>query len=147
VGSYWCTDWNGNTVRGNSVSAAPRLAWILYESGSKCGSRQGLPVFDDNQFVGNTFRNQATGTWSSQVFNPGMVIDFSGDVNRNLVQNNDFGPFNGPFLSPLLGFIDGGGNICGTPNPGLSDFTCSGTSPGVRRGRGRVAPVFLPPGR
>jgi hypothetical protein len=52
------------------------------------------------------------------------------DVSGNRVQNNDFGvSSHGPVLTPIDGFIDGGGNICG---PG-GTLSCGGaSSPALR---------------
>jgi hypothetical protein len=57
-----------------------------------------------------------------------LRVDMSGTVSGNLVQGNDFGPNNGPYLIPLSGFIDGGGNVCGPFNPAVSNFPCTGST-------------------
>ena len=57
---------------------------------------------------------------------PHMVVTLPRPVTNNLIQGNDFGTNDGPFLSPIAGFTDGGGNLCGPTNPQVSNFPCSG---------------------
>jgi hypothetical protein len=62
---------------------------------------------------------------------PRMSVNGPATVTGNLLQGNNFGPNDGPNLTPLSGFIDGGGNICGPLNPALSNFVCTGSSVGL----------------
>jgi Right handed beta helix region/Bacterial Ig-like domain (group 2) len=136
MGSYWCTSWSGDVLRGNTVSMAPWLVLVLYEAGSNCGSTTPSALFTGNQFIANVFRNPAPG-WSGSVMPVARLsIVMPGQVSGNLLQGNDFGANDGPNLSPLGGFADGGGNICGPLNPILSNFPCTG---------GSAAPRSLPP--
>lgn len=131
VSSYWCTEWTGNLIQRNSVSTAPRLVWLEYEtSQAKCGSTPGLPILHDNQFVGNSIRNPVFGTFGPLAQLRGMLVDFAGDVANNLVQNNDFGPFTCPLINPSGGFVDGGGNLCAAP-AGASNVTALGKVPAL----------------
>ncbi|HEY6357967.1 MAG TPA: hypothetical protein VIX35_06960 [Vicinamibacterales bacterium] len=75
-------------------------------------------TFSGNQVVANVFRDFVTGTLPPGYVFPVMTVTFAtngggGSVSGNLIQGNDFGTQAGPALTPLLGFIDGGGNICG----------------------------------
>src|SRR6185295_12439826 len=99
VGSYWCTAWTNNTVQGNSVTSAPRLVTIVYSTGPKCGATIVPPAFSGNQFVGNVFRNPVSGTLIT-IRRAAVVIDMPGLVQGNLIQGNDLGAADGPFLSP-----------------------------------------------
>ena len=129
---YWCTNWTNNTIQSNHVSATATLAWILYQTGPDCGTSPSEAAFTNNQFIGNVFRDQVGSIHASGT--PGAVMDvrMSGPVSGNLLQGNDFGPYSGPYLKPLDGFIDGGGNICGPMNPLVSNFTCSGSGSSIR---------------
>lgn len=80
------------------------------------------PVFSGNQFIGNVFRSPVG------LIIPRMTVEINGTVSNNLLENNDFGSSDGPFLMPLSGFADGGGNICGPLSPALSNFVCTGGS-------------------
>jgi hypothetical protein len=97
---------------------------ILYQAGSKCGSTEPPAAFTGNQFIGNVFSSPNLGVGQS----PEMARMFVSlpVAAGNLLQNNDFGTADGPYLSPLSGFMDGGGNICGPLNPALSNFVCGG---------------------
>jgi Right handed beta helix region/Bacterial Ig-like domain (group 2) len=129
IGSGWCTAWTNNIVRGNHISNAERLGWFKYElDGLHCGLTVPSPTFTGNQFIGNVFRN------STVPISSVLEVDMSGNVSGNLVQGNDFGPNNGPYLNPLSGFIDGGGNVCGPTNPVISNCPCTG---GVSTSRAR----------
>jgi|SRR5579864_2443062 len=134
VGSYWCTSWTGNVIRGNQVSATPTLTLAGYNVGTLCGSVQAAAVFSGNQFAGNVFRNPSPGTLGgptgpTTVTGPSMYVQMSGTVMGNILQANDFGSNAGPSLIPLTGFIDGGGNICGPLDPTVSNFPCTGGGP------------------
>ena len=135
IGSYWCTNWTNNTVQSNTVSEAPRLIFIYYETGTpQCGGSFPPPVFAGNQFVSNTLQDVIPGLGFVNI--PKMSVVFaSGHVENNVLQGNNFGTYDGPFLSPLSGFTDGGGNICGPLNPSLTNFVCSGGSGAVHRRR------------
>lgn len=124
IGSYWCTAWTNTSVEGNSVTSAPRLAYIFYDTGSKCSGPIVPAAFSDNQFIGNMFHNPAPGTSTGTKF-PAIRITMPGSVQRNLIQGNDLGTSNGPLLTPLDGFIDGGGNLCGPFDAVFSNFPCA----------------------
>jgi hypothetical protein len=122
VASYWCTAWTNTTVQGNSVMAAPLLVRIIYETGSLCNGPIVPAAFSANQFIGNVLRNPSPGTSPFPV--PAAIsIGMPGSVQDNLIQMNDVGSVFGIFLSPSAGFINGGGNVCGS-GTGLSTFIC-----------------------
>ena len=121
VGSFWCTAWTNNIIRGNHISNAEGLGLFTYVTdGFHCELTISPPALTGNQFVGNVFRN-TTNTLGAM-----LEVDMPGNVSGNLVQGNDFGPNGGPHLVPLSGFIDGGGNVCGPMNPLVSNFPCTG---------------------
>lgn len=130
VGSIYCTAWKSNTIRSNRTSNTPTLVFVGYQSDSThCGANPPVPTFVNNQFVGNIFRNPVDGTLHrSGSSGPSMSVSTTGTVSGNLLQDNDFGSYNGPKLNPLSGFIDGGGNICGPTDPAISNFPCSSGS-------------------
>ena len=122
IGSYWCTAWTGNTVARNRMSRVPGLVRFVYGvSVTKCHNPSTVGAFADNQFIGNTLRDGVQGAQAA------MWFDFNRSLPReavsgNVIQGNDMGDFPGPQPLPLLGFIDGGGNVC---NPFTSTF-CDG---------------------
>lgn len=123
VGSYWCTNWEGNTVSGNNVSQSPALSILEYDVGNACINKMQTGSFRNNQIVGNIFRNPVQG-----IFTPPLVtrlhifFEDSSVVSNNLIAGNDFGTEAGPVLFPIAGFVNGGGNIC---DPTTSPF-CGG---------------------
>lgn len=50
IASYWCTDWENNTIAGNSISGSEAAVWITYGTGTRCGNTPS-PF---GRFVGNT---------------------------------------------------------------------------------------------
>jgi hypothetical protein len=130
IGAYWCTDWVNNSLQGNSVSATPRLALITYNTGSTCGSAMPAASLVGTQFVGNQFAQPTTGIESLAPGAPAarLLVIAPGAASGNVLQNNNFGANDGPSLTPLSAFIDGGGNVCGPLNPAVSNFPCTGTS-------------------
>jgi hypothetical protein len=140
IGSYWCTSWTGNVISNNDASQAPTLLYVFYEQGlGQCGPTSLPPAFTGNQIVGNRFRTPALGI---QPFLPSaggrsvptlgsaprIVVAISlAPVSGNLIQGNDLGTTDGPFLLPLSGFANGGGNTCAPLNAAVSNFPCGGT--------------------
>lgn len=147
VGSYWCTNWTGNVVRGNNVSGTPVLADVIYKTASaQCGAMPAVTGFVNNQFLGNTFGSRSGGTLGgpggpTMPTGPSMAISMSGTVMGNVLANNDFGTNPGPNLVPLTGFTDGGGNICGPQEPAVSNFPCTGSG-GSAHGSVRSVPLM-----
>jgi hypothetical protein len=148
VGSYWCTNWTNNIIGTNQVSAAPALAFVVFQQGTGCsvGTSSSLAGFSGNQFIGNVVRDEAAGTLGgasgpTTPIGPAIYIIMTGMVSGNILQGNDFGTYPGPNVTPLTGFIDGGGNICGPVDPGISNFTCSGgtAAEGLRRRTGEAS--------
>lgn len=124
IGAFWCTSWTNNIVRGNHMSNAPNFGYFDYRSDpDHCGHESPPQVFSGNQFIGNVFRDRTPNANGAS-----LEIIVPGSVSGNLVQGNDFGSYDGPYLTPITGFIDGGGNICGPMNPAVSNFPCSGGS-------------------
>jgi parallel beta-helix repeat protein len=132
-GAYWCSAWTNNLVEGNRVTSAPWLVRIFYDTGQKCFGPIVPAAFSGNQFVANLFRDPALGT--STFLPPAMSITMPGLVENNLIQGNDLGTANAPQLSPLSGFIDGGGNLCGPLLPALSNFPCAPKAASLRSQR------------
>jgi hypothetical protein len=134
IGAYWCTDWTNNTIQGNDVSQSPKLALVEYETAApQCGSTIAPPVFSGNQFIDNKLHDVIPGLGGLNSAKMRVTFD-SGDVENNVLRGNDFGANDGPLLTPLTGFVDGGGNICGPTNASLSNFACSSTSGTQRQG-------------
>lgn len=131
VGSYWCTSWTGNAIQGNDVSATPALLIVTNTlDANKCGtSTPPAPVFSNNQITGNRFHDPAIGLKPLGEKPARLYVRlFTGvSVVGNTLASNDFGTLDGPFVSPLTGFIDGGGNICGPLDPTVSNFVCTGS--------------------
>ncbi|HEY6359001.1 MAG TPA: Ig-like domain-containing protein, partial [Vicinamibacterales bacterium] len=137
IGTYWCTNWSNNVIRGNAVSRSPTLLYVVYDTGGPRGSTPPAG-FTGNQVLGNSFSTPTGGYQSLPAASPRMFVFFpSGSpVASNVLQGNNFGSNDGPALTPLSGFIDGGGNICGPLNPAISNFVCTGGgSAGFRRSR------------
>jgi len=143
ISSYWCTNWTNAVFRNNTVSTTPMLLYTDYFTGlAPCGATSIAGGFSNNQIVGNHFSNPTPNAISQLVAIeapnggvtpvtgpiPRLVVSMGGLVTNNLIQGNDFRTSDGPFVSPLSGFIDGGGNICGPLNPKLSNFACTGNS-------------------
>ena len=144
ISSYWCTNWTNTVFRNNTVSATPMFLYTDYSTGlGQCGATSMAGGFSNNQIVGNHFSNptpnaisqigavEAPNGGATRVSGPipRLVVSMRGLVTNNLIQGNDFGPNDGPFVDPLSGFIDGGGNVCGPLNPKISNFACTGSTP------------------
>jgi parallel beta-helix repeat protein len=117
IGTYWCTNWTNNVVRLNNVSQSGVMFYADYQTDpTKCGAGPPSANFTGNSFIGNRFRSPVQGT--VPVVFQGMVATFGAGVpvSGNLIQGNDFGTQGCPLVSPVPGFIDGGGNICATPS-------------------------------
>jgi hypothetical protein len=146
IGAYWCTNWTNNVIQGNDASMSPTLARVEYDVGTACGANPPPAVFSGNRFIGNQFRNPTTGVgYPSPMAR--MRVTMSGSVMGNVLQGNDFGSNDGPFLSPLQGFTDGGGNICGPLNPAVSNFVCTGGASVSGRASTNQHAVFWRPPR
>jgi hypothetical protein len=128
VGALYCTSWTNDVVRDNIVTQTPTLAFFGYQTGAFCGATQLPGMLVNNQFVGNVFSTPAQGGFTGPFVRARMDVNGPATVMGNLLQGNDFGPNDGPSLTPLSGFIDGGGNICGPLNPALSNFVCTGST-------------------
>ena len=129
IAAYFCTSWTQNVVRSNHASTAPQLVAVTYNIGGQCAGFQGGDVFVNNTFVGNVFRNPVVGIELLSPTAPAARMTIRmGTASGNLLQGNDFGASDGPFLVPLDGFRDGGGNVCAPINAAVSNFACTGTS-------------------
>lgn len=116
VGSYYCTAWNNNTITGNSlVSGIGAFMRIEYNSVTVGCPTQG-------SFVNNTITNNNTRGAFGAV-GAVIVLPPPATVSNNLLQNNDFGVAR-VSITPLSGFVDGGGNTCATGG----SFVCANTS-------------------
>ena len=117
IGTYWCTNWTNNVVRNNNVSQSGVMFYGEYKTDpTKCGAGAPSASFTGNSIIGNRFRNPTVGTVPLVL--QGMVAKFVAGtpVSGNLIQGNDFGTQGCALVSPLQGFIDGGGNICAPPS-------------------------------
>jgi Right handed beta helix region len=122
ISSYWCTNWTGNTVSGNTVSRSPNLVFFNHQSStSKCQVKDTPLAFANNRITGNAFRDRKAGGAEASMY---FYFPTAGadEVFNNLIQDNDMGTAPGPYVVPEAGFIDGGGNICG----GFFNAFCGG---------------------
>lgn len=128
IGAIYCTDWTSNRIQANRTSHVPTLVFVGYQVDStRCGTQAPVAAFTNNQFIGNIFRDAAKGTLHrTGAPGPSMTVAMTGVVSGNVLIDNDFAGYYGPNLTPLSGFSDGGGNICATPVPGISNFVCTG---------------------
>jgi len=115
IGSYYCTAWNNNTITGNSVTAG--IGAFLRIEFVQTGSCPTQGSFVNNTITNNHARAVLGLTGVSVVMPPPVV------VSNNLLQNNDFG-LTRVSITPLSGFVDGGGNTCAAGG----SFACSSTS-------------------
>jgi len=121
IGGYYLPGWQNSVFSGNTVSNAPNLWFFVHAPSASAGVTAMTLV--NNQFVSNTFTSP-----SPQGVGNAALIDYVNGglpytVQGNLVQNNNFGTGPGPLFSPVAGFIDGGGNICGS---GGNLLSCGG---------------------
>ena len=129
IAGYYNPGWQNSVFGGNIASEAPSL--LVFDS--QDAKRVGVPRigFVGNVIEGNTFRNavrlppsRGGGT------PPALWIDYETSglpltIANNIIKNNDFGlERSGPFLAPIEGFTDGGGNICLAP----ARVNCIGSS-------------------
>lgn len=121
--------WQNSVFSGNNISESPSV--LVFDS--QDAKRAGVPgiVFVGNVIEGNTFSNAvrlpiARGGGTP----PALWIDYKTSglpltIANNVIRNNDFGfERRGPFLAPIEGFTDGGGNICLPP----ASVNCTGSS-------------------
>lgn len=124
IGSAWCTSWSGNIVSNNRVALAPEFATLSYGTGAPCGGGTSpSPMFVNNQINGNVVAQIGSGTGHAFI---AVGIDTGGSVSGNSLEGNDFSMLPAPRLVPLSGFADKGGNLCGPPIAGYSNFLCTG---------------------
>lgn len=117
VSSYWCTDWDANTIHGNTVSETEAAIWITYAFGDKCGETTGqLGRFTNNTVTGNSLRNPVGGNRVGLLIS---LLEIKQSVTSNVIGGNDVGA-TAIQLTPIGGFSDGGGNACGSG----SSVTC-----------------------
>ena len=138
VGAYYCTDWTNNVVQGNHVSQSPTLVYVLYSTNiGPCSGQVPAPAtFTNNQFLANVFRSPIHSMLNQSGRGPSMIVTLQTPgavVSGNVLQNNDFASFDGPQLTPLNGFVDGGGNICGPLDSNFSNFACNGSGASLGR--------------
>jgi len=121
--------WQNSLFTGNKISETPSV--LVFDS--QDAKRVGVPgiVFIGNVVEDNTFRNAVRLPISRGGGTPpALWIDYETSglpltIANNIVRNNDFGfERRGPFLAPIEGFTDGGGNICLAP----ASVNCSGTA-------------------
>ena len=134
IGSYWCTQWTGNVISGNTVSLSPTMLYVVYavdKDKGICGRPVPAGGFTNNQVTGNRLVNPPA--LGQDVY--GISIALANlnvaAVSNNLIQGNDLGSGFTLVLSPASGFINGGGNTC---DPASSPFcgtpdVCTGGIP------------------
>jgi hypothetical protein len=145
IGSYWCTQWTGNVISGNTVSLSPTMMYVVYAVGKgQCGSPVPAGGFTNNQVTGNRLVNPPA--LGQDVY--GISIALANlnvaAVSNNLIQGNDLGSGFTLVLTPASGFINGGGNTC---DPSSNPF-CGGlvADYGVTHGSSLIGPaVWQPP--
>lgn len=83
---------------------------MTYSVGSLCNQSPGPPgLFADNTIAGNVLHNQLVGGTPAI----GILLPSIADmVTNNLIRGNDVGT-GAISLTPLAGFTNGGGNVCG----------------------------------
>jgi parallel beta-helix repeat protein len=120
IGSYHCTHWASNTVNGNRVSSGQFLIDIFLSVDALCAQPPPSGEFVDNQITNNVFRDPLGELATTIDFSTSSTASM---VSNNLIQGNDFGPQH-VRLSPITGFINGGGNVCdaGLNIPSFRDF-------------------------
>src|SRR5579862_3874301 len=66
IGSYWCTNWSGNAITGNSVSRSPSLVTFFFSASTTyCVNASTPGGFSNNQITGNRFRTATIGGYNS----------------------------------------------------------------------------------
>lgn len=111
IGSFWCTDWQGNRVTGNQITASATAMDFYYSVGTaQCGNAPPADVFRDNTIANNTFRNPIP------IPTDGLALIFHfveghPTSSNNVLQGNDMGTL-GIYATPPQSFINGGGNVC-----------------------------------
>lgn len=116
VGSYWCTDWDSNTISGNTISDSEAAIVITYEVGPNCGAGAGAGRFSNNTLTGNSLQNPLP------LDGVGLLIKLTQlgeSVTSNVISGNNVGA-TAIELAPSSGFSDGGGNTCASG----STITC-----------------------
>jgi hypothetical protein len=117
VGADHNTSWRNNKVSGNRASEVAYLFFFFYDKTSVSG----LPApsqlyFLDNTFENNTFVRQLSGG-NSALFRLQYPDDAHAIMGNNVIRNNNFSPTrDGPSITPMGAFVDGGGNVCASPS-------------------------------
>lgn len=110
VSSYWCTDWETNTVSENRVSESLSAVTITYATQPSCDQ---VPA-SARRFAGNNILDNSLRAPLGE--HPiGILISLASSglaVSSNVVRGNDVGSA-AILLSPILGFSSSGGNTCG----------------------------------
>lgn len=116
VSSYHCTAWSNNTIAGNTISGTNSGIIFVFSVDDGCAKDAApLPttgVFTNNIIDGNTVMN-------GFLLGINIMFDVTASVSGNIVRNNRF-PGQGISLTPLAGFLNGGGNTCNT----AGNFAC-----------------------
>ena len=111
IASYWCTDWENNTIAGNTVSGSEAAVWIIYGTGTLCGDTPS-PF---GRFVGNTLSGNSLQNPLRPALTGGFLISLenlpAGSVSANVISANTIGS-KGIVLRPSNGFLVGSGNVC-----------------------------------
>jgi parallel beta-helix repeat protein len=164
IGAYYGTSWVGNKILGNSVSASPSLAYIMFVR--NCPGVGDCPadsvttiLFQGNTFRGDSLRNPVTLAPSLRGRIPAsVVINFSG-LNEQphplplpFAASNDtiageYLPSSLPsfYLAPAAAFVDGGGNVCNVYDPGTAGWCRSGIAGMGTEQQASRLPSPLPP--
>jgi hypothetical protein len=128
IGGYYVPGWQNSRFSGNTVINTPTVIYFEGVTAQHSGTATSFTLVN-NLIEGNSLQSPVR--WPpfyGSVQPPSLSIDYVAPglpftVNGNVIRNNNFGTATrGPFLAPVDGFVDGGGNIC-QPTTGLA---CAG---------------------
>lgn len=116
VSSYWCTAWDGDIIRGNTVSGSLALLKVGASDSGLCGDNPPAVFYINDTTISN---NRLLEPLTHTTGVPLGIDVFHVSGTGNVLQGNDIGNY-GVRLAPLSAFTDGGGNVCGSQG----NFTC-----------------------
>jgi parallel beta-helix repeat protein len=110
ISSYWCTVWDGDVIRGNTVAQSLTLLWVVGGDGPGCTAPSPVTFFiNGTTITNNQLVDPLTGD-KGPFASMGILIELAGM--GNMLQGNDVGS-EGIMVGPVEAFADGGGNVCG----------------------------------
>lgn len=114
VSSYWCTVWDGNVVRNNTVSHSLALLKVVAGDGAPCGAPAPVSFFMNDTTIADNRLIEPLTPARGDTF--GILVLIAGG--GNVLQGNDVGSYG--VKVPFGAFTDAGGNVCGSQG----NFTC-----------------------